>query len=54
MACENGGFLEEFPKPKDQVRRQNPHMHLLEGYLAAYKVTNSHAYKEEIKKRLKV
>ena len=52
MACENGGFLEKFPKPKDRVRRQNPHMHLLEGYLAAYNATNSSAYREEIKKLL--
>mgnify|MGYP001440439155 CR=1 FL=1 len=52
MACQNGGFLEHFPSTEDSVRRQNPHMHLLEGYLAAYKATQKQAYKEEIKKLL--
>jgi mannose-6-phosphate isomerase len=52
MACENGGFLEEYPRNEVLVRRQNPHMHLLEGYLAAYKVTHKKVYKNEIKKLL--
>jgi len=32
-----GGYLEVLPKPS--LREQNPHMHLLEGMLAAYEVT---------------
>lgn len=52
MACPNGGFLECCPATDNRVRRQNPHMHLLEGYLAAYKVTQESAYKDEIKKLL--
>ena len=52
MACEQGGFLEEFPYSGSLVRRQNPHMHLLEGYLAAYKATSNQSYKAEIKKLL--
>lgn len=49
MTADNGGFLEQYPTSKDLIRRQNPHMHLLEGYLAAYKLTQSQAYKDEIK-----
>lgn len=49
MTSENGGFLEQFPKSDDPVRRQNPHMHLLEAYLAVYKVTQEQRYKDEIK-----
>ena len=39
-----GGFYEEYPLDPQQMRRQNPHMHLLEGYVAAYKVTQDPAY----------
>ncbi len=52
MACQNGGFLEAYPGDQESVRRQNPHMHLLEGYLAAYKITQNKAYKVEIEKLL--
>lgn len=52
MSCQTGGFLETFPSAPDRMRRQNPHMHLLEGYLAAYSVAQDSAYKEEIKKLL--
>ncbi|MFV1872389.1 MAG: AGE family epimerase/isomerase [Oleiphilus sp.] len=54
MACKNGGFLESFPETPDSLRRQNPHMHLLEGYLAAFNVSQKPAYKAEIKKLLEL
>lgn len=43
-----GGFLESFPD-SGGIRRQNPHMHLLEGYLAAYAVNPQADYKVQIK-----
>ena len=56
MASPNGGFYETYPHEKEQVRRQNPHMHLLEGYLAAYataySTTQLEAYKTQIRKLL--
>lgn len=52
MICENGGFLEQYPCDEEILRRQNPHMHLLEGYLAAYQVTHKQNYKREIKNLL--
>tara|TARA_R110001592_G_scaffold62142_4_gene189904 strand:+ start:13193 stop:14323 length:1131 start_codon:yes stop_codon:yes gene_type:complete len=52
MACVNGGFLEQYPSNEVSVRRQNPHMHLLEGYLAAYEVTHNKVYKGEVRKLL--
>ncbi|WCN10440.1 AGE family epimerase/isomerase [Marinomonas mediterranea] len=52
MRSEFGGFEECYPVDHSLVRRQNPHMHLLEGYLAAYKVTQELAYKAQIDKLL--
>ncbi len=47
MRSTSGGFYERYPKIPE-IRRQNPHMHLLEGYLAAYEVTKDAAYRAEI------
>ncbi|MBM6551217.1 AGE family epimerase/isomerase [Marinomonas ostreistagni] len=51
--CQNmrhpaGGFYEEYPLDPQQTRRQNPHMHLLEGYVAAYQVSQAPVYLETI------
>jgi mannose-6-phosphate isomerase len=51
MRSPAGGFLESFPS-KGEIRRQNPHMHLLEGYLAAYEVSGKADYKAQIKQLL--
>ncbi|BFM49350.1 AGE family epimerase/isomerase [Marinomonas sp. THO17] len=48
MAASNGGFFESYPINKEQIRRQNPHMHLLEGYIAAYEATQQNEYKDAI------
>ncbi|TDO96317.1 AGE family epimerase/isomerase [Marinomonas balearica] len=48
MRSEFGGFDECYPLDRQLVRRQNPHMHLLEGYLAAYKATEEPEYKDQI------
>lgn len=52
MRADTGGFYETYPIDKTQQRRQNPHMHLLEGYIAAYNATLEDVYKEEIIKLL--
>lgn len=39
----NGGFLDAAP-PYDTIRRQNPHMHLLEAYLALFEATEEEIY----------
>lgn len=38
-----GGFLDAVPPP-DAIRRQNPHMHLLEAYLVLFEVTADQFY----------
>ncbi|ETX10932.1 phosphomannose isomerase [Marinomonas ushuaiensis DSM 15871] len=52
MQAESGGFYEAYPINSDQVRRQNPHMHLLEGYISAFNITQDEEYKETIKSLL--
>ncbi len=42
-----GGYQEAYPVPTG-VRRQNPHMHLLEGFVAAYGVTQDKKYADRI------
>ncbi|KON64243.1 cellobiose 2-epimerase [Komagataeibacter europaeus] len=42
--AQNGGFLDAAP-PYDAVRRQNPHMHLLEAYLALFEATGNEVYR---------
>ncbi|AEF53832.1 AGE family epimerase/isomerase [Marinomonas posidonica] len=48
MTSSTGGFFETFPIHKEQTRRQNPHMHLLEGYIAAFEATQKNEYKSMI------
>ncbi|MCX5493651.1 AGE family epimerase/isomerase [Kaistia dalseonensis] len=43
LAAPLGGFLDAAPST-DPTRRQNPHMHLLEGLLALYEATGSERY----------
>ena len=52
MQAESGGFYESFPVDVEQTRRQNPHMHLLEGYIAAFEVTQDADYKATIQSLL--
>lgn len=52
MQAKNGGFYEAYPIDTKQVRRQNPHMHLLEGYIAAFNTTQDEEYKEIIESLL--
>ncbi|WP_245642161.1 AGE family epimerase/isomerase [Neokomagataea thailandica] len=41
-----GGFWDAVPAP-DNIRRQNPHMHLLEAYLVLFEVTEDQFYMEK-------
>lgn len=52
MQADAGGFYEAYPVDESQIRRQNPHMHLLEGYIAAYQATKNTLYKEQIQRLL--
>ena len=42
-ASPHGGYLDAFPRP-DGIRRQNPHMHLFESFLALYDATDDARY----------
>lgn len=46
FAAHNDGFLDAVP-PVDNLRRQNPHMHLLEAYLALFEATQDEFYLAE-------
>lgn len=48
MQATTGGFYESYPIDTNQTRRQNPHMHLLEGYIAAYNTTKNEDYKKAL------
>ncbi|NVK72699.1 phosphoheptose isomerase [Marinomonas sp. CT5] len=52
MRANTGGFYEAFPIDETQTRRQNPHMHLLEGYVAAFEATHDNHYKIAIQSLL--
>jgi mannose-6-phosphate isomerase len=39
LKAENGGWYEALPLPDNPTRRQNPHMHLFEAFLALYEAT---------------
>jgi len=52
MTAQTGGFYESFPVDEKQTRRQNPHMHLLEGYIAAFNATGANNYKDIIRSLL--
>lgn len=54
MSAKNGGFYEAYPIDIHTQRRQNPHMHLLEGYIAAFNTTQDIQYKEQVIKILQL
>jgi len=41
LASSAGGWFESLPLPSDPQRRQNPHMHLFEAFIALYNATKS-------------
>lgn len=45
LASPYGGYRDAEPAP-DAIRRQNPHMHLLEAYLALYEATGRNEYRD--------
>ncbi|OUI79567.1 AGE family epimerase/isomerase [Acetobacter orientalis] len=45
----HGGFFDVIPS-QDSIRRQNPHMHLLEAYLALFEATQDEFYLERARK----
>lgn len=44
VKSEMGGWLEALPLPSSTTRRQNPHMHLFEAFLALYEATQDNEY----------
>jgi len=44
VKSETGGWLESLPSPETETRRQNPHMHLFEAFLALYDATQDIEY----------
>ena len=46
LKAENGGWYEALPLPTSQQRRQNPHMHLFEAFLALNELTGQAKYLE--------
>jgi mannose/cellobiose epimerase-like protein (N-acyl-D-glucosamine 2-epimerase family) len=45
LASPKGGYRDAEPAP-DAIRRQNPHMHLLEAFLALYEATGRNEYRD--------
>ncbi len=45
LASPKGGYRDAEPAP-DAIRRQNPHMHLLEAFLALYEATGRSEYRD--------
>jgi mannose/cellobiose epimerase-like protein (N-acyl-D-glucosamine 2-epimerase family) len=43
LSAPEGGYIDALPRP-DDLRRQNPHMHLLEGLLALWSVSRERKY----------
>ena len=43
VASPCGGYLDAVPRP-DEIRRQNPHMHLFESFIALYQATGNSKY----------
>ena len=43
VASPCGGYLDAIPRP-DLIRRQNPHMHLFEGFIALFQATRNAKY----------
>lgn len=48
MRHPEGGFYEAYPLNEQSIRRQNPHMHLLEGFVAAFETTQNTKYLDRI------
>ena len=46
LKADNGGWYEGLPlsDPRNALRRQNPHMHLLEAFMALYEATGADKY----------
>ena len=44
VKADNGGWYEALPAPATKQRRQNPHMHLFESFLALYELTGKAIY----------
>ena len=46
LGADNGGYLEGLPldDPRNALRRQNPHMHLLEAFMALYDASGDDKY----------
>lgn len=44
LKANNGGWYEALPLPESSQRRQNPHMHLFESFLALYEITKDKTY----------
>ena len=44
VKAKNGGWFEALPLPENNRRRQNPHMHLFEAFLALYQATQDQKY----------
>jgi len=46
LGASNGGFLEGLPEndPRNALRRQNPHMHLFEAFMALYDASGNEKY----------
>ena len=43
VASPSGGYLDAIPRP-DLIRRQNPHMHMFEGFIALFRATRNAQY----------
>ena len=43
LASPRGGYFDAMPRP-DAIRRQNPHMHLFEGFIALFQATRNAQY----------
>ena len=43
LVCDRGGYFDAIPLP-DAIRRQNPHMHLFESFIALYQATSDGKY----------
>lgn len=44
VKAKNGGWFEALPAPENPQRRQNPHMHLFESFIALFDATQDEAY----------
>ncbi len=49
LQCAGGGYYDALPRP-DAMRRQNPHMHMLEGLLSLWSCSGERRYLERAEK----